>query len=89
MAENKETPKSDKNDKKPKSWFNSSWPFAILVLTFILFQILFSGKYTQKAGQREVEEMVMNHDIEKVIVINEEQAEIYLKAESLKSGALS
>ncbi len=86
MAESNETPKSDKNDKKPKSWISSSWPIAILLLTFIVFQLLFSGKYTQKAGQREIEEMVMNHDIEKVIVINEEQAEIYLKPDSLKSG---
>lgn len=86
MAESKETPKSDKNDKKPKSWFNSSWPIIIVVSTFLVFQLLFAGKYTQKAGQREIEEMVMNHDIEKVIVVNEEQAEIYLKAESLKSG---
>ncbi|MCA1740956.1 MAG: ATP-dependent zinc metalloprotease FtsH [Bacteroidales bacterium] len=86
MAESNETPKSDKNDKKPKSWFSSSWPIAILLLTFIVFQLLFSGKYTQKAGQREIEEMVMNYDIEKVIVINEEQAEIYIKPDSLKSG---
>lgn len=86
MADSKEPPKSDKNDKKPKSWFSSSWPIAILLLTFILFQLLFSGKYTQKAGQREIEEMVMNHDIEKVIVVNEEQAEIYIKPDSLKSG---
>lgn len=85
MAESN-TPKSDKNDKKPKAWFNSSWPIIIVVSTFLVFQLLFAGKYTQKAGQREIEEMVMNHDIEKVIVVNEEQAEIYLKAESLKSG---
>ena len=85
MAESN-TPKSDKNDKKPKSWFNSSWPIIIVVSMFLVFQLLFAGKYTQKAGQREIEEMVMNHDIEKVIVVNEEQAEIYLKAESLKSG---
>ncbi|MHC1732753.1 MAG: ATP-dependent zinc metalloprotease FtsH [Bacteroidales bacterium] len=85
MAESN-TPKSDKNDKKPKSWFNSSWPIIIVVSTFLVFQLLFAGKYTQKAGQREIEEMVMNHDIEKVIVVNEEQAEIYIKAESLKSG---
>ncbi|MBE0668428.1 MAG: hypothetical protein IH593_12270, partial [Bacteroidales bacterium] len=60
MAESNETPKSDKNDKKPKSWLSSSWPIAILLLTFIVFQLLFSGKYTQKASQREIEEMVMN-----------------------------
>jgi cell division protease FtsH len=87
MAESKETPKSNnKNDKNSRSWFSSSWMFAILLLTFIVFQLLFSGKYTQKAGQREIEEMVMHHDIEKVVVINEEQAEIYIKPDSLKSG---
>ena len=86
MAESKETPKSDKNGKKPKTWLSSSWPIVIVVSTFLVFQLLFAGKYTQKAGQREIEEMIMNHDIEKVIVVNEEQAEIYIKADSLKSG---
>ncbi|MEZ4998644.1 MAG: hypothetical protein R2758_14660 [Bacteroidales bacterium] len=69
MAESKETPKSNKNDKNNgKSWFNSSWLFAILLLTFIVFQVLTAGKYTQKAGQREIEEMVMNHDIERLLL---------------------
>jgi len=86
MAESKETPKSDKNGKKPKSWFSSSWPIVIVVTTFLVFQLLFAGKYSQKAGQREIEAMIMQHDIEKVIVINEEQAEIYIKPDSLKSG---
>ena len=87
MAESKETPKSNKNDKSNgKSWFNSSWLFAILLLSFIVFQVMTSGKYTQKAGQREIEEMVMHHDIEKVIIVNEEQAEIYIKTDSLKTG---
>jgi len=86
MAESN-TPKSGKNEKSSgKSWFNSSWLFAILLLTFIVFQVLSSGKYTRKAGQREIEEMIMHHDIEKVIIVNEEQAEIYLFPDSLKSG---
>ncbi|HNX84378.1 MAG TPA: ATP-dependent zinc metalloprotease FtsH [Bacteroidales bacterium] len=86
MAESN-TPKSNKNEKSNgKSWFNSSWLFAILLLTFIVFQVLTSGKYTQKAGQREIEAMVMHHDIEKVVIVNEEQAEIYLFPDSLKSG---
>ena len=86
MAESN-TPKSNKNEKSSgKSWFNSSWLFAILLLTFIVFQVLNSSKYTQKAGQREIEEMIRHHDIEKVIIVNEEQAEIYLFPDSLKSG---
>lgn len=86
MAENREPQKPVKNDKNSRSWFSSSWFFVILLLTFIVIQVLFSGKYTQKADQRQIEQMVMNHDIEKVVVINDEQAEIYIKPDSLKSG---
>jgi AFG3 family protein len=86
MAENKEPSRANKNDKNPKSKFNTNWFFFILLLAFIVMQVLFNGKYTQKAGQREIEQMVMNHDIEKVVVVNKDQAEIYIKADSLKSG---
>jgi cell division protease FtsH len=86
MAENNEPQKPVRNDKNPRSWFSSSWFFVILLLTFIVINVLFSGKYTQKADQRQIEQMVMNHDIEKVVVVNEEQAEIYIKPDSLKSG---
>jgi hypothetical protein len=38
------------------------------LLTFIVFQVLTAANIPE-AGQREIEEMVMNHDIEKVIVV--------------------
>ena len=86
MAEDQDTNKENKNDKPVKPKFNSNWIFAILVISVFAIQILFSGKSTQKAGQREIEQMVMHHDIEKVVVVNKDRAEIYLKADSLKSG---
>ena len=86
MAENKEPIKPTKNDKNAKAKFNTNWFFFILLLAFIAFQVLFSGKYTKKAGQRDIEQMVMHHDIEKVVVVNKDQAEIYIKPDSLKSG---
>lgn len=87
MAENDQPQKPiNKNDKTAKPRFNANWFFVILLLTFIVYNILFTGKYTQKADQRMIEEMVMNHDIEKVVVVNDEQAEIYIKVDSLKSG---
>jgi len=86
MAENKETNTENKNDKNTKPKFNSNWIFAILIISVFGLQFLFSGKATQKAGQREVEKMVVNHDIEKVVVVNKDRAEIYLKPEALKSG---
>jgi AFG3 family protein len=87
MAENDQPQKpNNKNDKTSKPRFNANWFFVILLLTFIAYNVLFTGKYTQKADQRMIEEMVMHHDIDKVIVVNDEQAEIYIKADSLKSG---
>jgi len=86
MAENKETNKENKNEKNSKPKFNSNWIFAILIISVFGLQFLFSGKATQKAGQREVEKMVVSRDIEKVVVVNKDRAEIYLKPESLKSG---
>src|SRR5665648_554739 len=86
MAENQEPNQENKNDKNAKPKFNSNWIFAILILSVFGLQFLFQGKATQKAGQREVEKMVINHDIEKVVVVNKDRAEIYIKADSLKSG---
>ena len=40
----------------------------------------------QKTTTSEIKEMIANHDIEKVVVVNKEQAEIYLKKEALESG---
>ncbi|MFZ0472971.1 MAG: ATP-dependent zinc metalloprotease FtsH [Bacteroidales bacterium] len=89
MAENKDPLKSNTNDKKLKPKFNTNWFFFILLLAFIAIQVLFNGKYTKKASQREIEDMITSHDIEKVVVVNKEQAEIYLKPEALKKEKYS
>jgi len=89
MAEDKGPSGPNKNDKKLKSRFNTNWFFFILLLAFIGIQVLFSGKYTKKASQRDIEEMIINHDIEKVVVVNKEQAEIYIKPEKLKEERYS
>src|SRR5665647_330650 len=89
MAENKEPSKPNKNDKNLKSKFNTNWFFFILLLAFIAIQVLFSGKYSKKASQKEIEDMIISHDIEKVVVVNKEQAEIYIKPEKLKEEKYS
>jgi ATP-dependent metalloprotease FtsH len=87
MAENQENNKENKLDKNGKpNKFNTSWIFAIILLSILGIQFLFTGKETKKAGQREIEEMIIHHDIEKVVVVNKDHAEIYIKKDSLKSG---
>lgn len=88
MAEN------DKNnqgtDKKPdktiKPRFNTNWIFAILALSVILFSLFNTRNTSEKTSTSELKAMIANHDIEKVVVVNKEEAEIYLKKEALESG---
>ena len=87
MAEKTNNPLPDnKNNKNAKQKFNSNWIFAILALSIILFQILFSGKTAQKATTSLIKDMIANHDIEKLVVVNKDQAEIYLNSKAIESG---
>jgi AFG3 family protein len=75
-----------KPDKNSKPRFNTNWIFAILALSVILFQLLYSGKSVAKTTTSEIKDMIAHRDIEKVVVVNKETAEIYLKKEALESG---
>jgi ATP-dependent metalloprotease FtsH len=75
--------KSDKN-LKPK--FNSNWIFAIIAVSILVFQIIYSSKSTQRTTPGQLNEMIAKRDIDKIIVVNKEKAEIYLKKEAIESG---
>jgi len=75
-----------KPDKNTKPRFNTNWIFAILALSVILFQLFYGGKSVEKTTTSEIKAMIANRDIEKVVVVNKEEAEIYLKKEALESG---
>src|SRR5664280_1495355 len=88
MAENTNT--NQASDKKPdknlKPRFNTNWIFAVLAVSLILFTLFNNGKTSQPTTISEVRDMIKNHDIERVIIANKDQAEIYLKKEALESG---
>jgi AFG3 family protein len=88
MTEN--TNSNQGTDKKPdkniKPRFNTNWIFAIVAIFVILFQFFYSGKPIAKTTKNEIVEMIANRDIEKIVAVNKDQAEIYLKKEALESG---
>ncbi len=87
MADNLNNTSSEKkNGKNTKPRFNSNWIFAILALSVILFEVVFTNKPTQKATTSMIKDMIANHDIEKIVVINKEVAEIYLTKDAVGSG---
>jgi cell division protease FtsH len=88
MAENTNNSQAPekKPDKNGKPRFNTNWIFAILAVSLILFSVFNNGKAVQQTTTSEIKGMIANHDIEKIVVVNKEQAEIYLKKEALESG---
>jgi hypothetical protein len=75
-----------KPDKNLKPRFNTNWIFAILAVSVILFQLFAGGKNVPKTTTSEIKSMIAHHDIEKITVVNKEQAEIYLTKEAIESG---
>jgi ATP-dependent metalloprotease FtsH len=75
-----------KPDKNLKPRFNTNWIFAILAVSVILFQLFAGGKTVPKTTTSEIKSMIAHHDIEKITVVNKEQAEIYLTKEAIESG---
>jgi AFG3 family protein len=90
MAENKKTSNNkgtdNKTDKNSKPRFNTNWIFAILAGAVFLFQLFYGGKAVQKTTTSEIKEMIAKQEIEKIIVVNKDQAEIYLYNEVVESG---
>ena len=88
MTEN--TSNDQAPDKKPekslKPRFNTNWIFAVLAVSLILFSLFNNGKGVQQTTTSEIKSMIANHDIEKIVVVNKDQAEIYIKKEALESG---
>jgi AFG3 family protein len=75
-----------KPDKNLKPRFNTNWIFAVLAVSLILFSLFNNGKAVPQTTKSEIMSMIASHDIDKIIVVNKEQAEIYLKKEAIESG---
>jgi ATP-dependent metalloprotease FtsH len=72
-----------KSDKGLKPKFNSNWIFAIVAVSILAFQFLNMGKTIPETTMGKIQEMINNREIEKIIVVNKEKAEIYLKKEAI------
>ncbi|MFT5072327.1 MAG: AFG3 family protein [Chitinophagales bacterium] len=86
MGENKKS----KNKSKEDGGFNPYWIYAILgvLLVVSLFLSNGAGGENNKVITQNyfVTEMLLANDVEKVIVVNDNQVEVYLKKESLENN---
>jgi cell division protease FtsH len=58
----------------------------VLFGSIILFQVFYAGKSVQNTTTSEIKSMIASRDIDKLVVVNKDQAEIYLKKEAIESG---
>ena len=88
MAEDSNTNQGQerKGEKNLKPRFNTNWIFAIVAISILIFQIVFSSKGTEKVNTGELKDMLIKRDIKNIVVVNKDFAEIYLKDEVIKSG---
>ena len=86
MATNKN---SDKNNKSPKT-FNPYWIYALLLLFIITTFFLNPNSTTKEISWLQFEQNILKkQDVEKIIIINKEIAEIFIKQEDDKDKSTS
>ena len=73
-------------NKNPKPRFSSNWIFLIIALGFLVFNFMYSGKSAEKTSMGDIKKMIEHRDIEKIVIVNRKEAEIFLKNEALASG---
>ncbi|MBX7181497.1 MAG: ATP-dependent zinc metalloprotease FtsH [Bacteroidia bacterium] len=75
----------DQKSKKPKFQFNFYWIYIVVAVVFLGFQFI-----TLTEGPKEITwkklstEMLAPHDVDHIVVVNKETAEIYIKPDRLK-----
>jgi cell division protease FtsH len=70
---------------KPK--FNSYWIIGIILLAMIGMQFLSSGNNLKEMDTNRFFQVLQRGDIEKIVIVNKEKVEIYIKAERLSDPA--
>ncbi|MEF8811455.1 MAG: ATP-dependent metallopeptidase FtsH/Yme1/Tma family protein, partial [Bacteroidales bacterium] len=74
----------DNNNKKPYPKFNIYWVYALIAIFFISLNFMNLGGSPKETTWQEFQRtMLKNQDVERIVVINKEKAEVYLKDEAL------
>ena len=81
--QNENNPSPRKNSNLPK--FNFYWIYAIIAI--VMIGLFFLPKdFAQKTTWLSVRNnMILTHDVEKIIVVNKEKAEVFIKKNSLSN----
>ena len=75
--------KKDTNSNMPKFKFNSYWIYAAIFLLIMAFQFFSSGDLATKSiSKNEFNEILRENDISKIVILNNNLAQIFIKEEA-------
>jgi ATP-dependent metalloprotease FtsH len=92
MAENKNTPPNrnfNPNLKKPKGGFSFYWIYGILAVVFLGLQFFNWNGSSEESSMKDFVKMLAKGHVEKIVIVNDEKAEIYINKDSLKNKEYS
>ncbi|MFH0864838.1 MAG: ATP-dependent zinc metalloprotease FtsH [Bacteroidota bacterium] len=92
MAENKKTTQNknfNPNIRKPKGGFSFYWIYGILAVVFLALQFFSWSGSSEKTNMKDFVKILAKGHVEKIVIINDEKAEIYIKKDSLKNKEYS
>ncbi len=89
MSENKNTKPTNKDNSPLKQFnfkFNFYWIYAIIFIVLIGFQMMNNSELAgNDLTENKFDEILNKNEIEKIVIINKDIAQIYLKSEALDS----
>jgi AFG3 family protein len=69
----------------PKPKFNIYWVYGLIILAFLSIQLFKIGNHVEDTDSNKFFEMLKAHDVERIIVVNKEKVEVYIKQDKLNS----
>ena len=84
---NKDSSNNKKGPQKPK--IASYWIYIAIAVVFLGLQFINISEPVDEIGQLKLEQLIKQRSVSKIIVVNRERAEIFLKAESPENTAPS
>lgn len=69
----------------PRPKFNIYWIYTLILIGFVFLQFYDFGGKPDEIDFYKLKEMVTSNDVEKIVIVNKEIAEIYLRSQSINS----
>src|SRR6056297_2913150 len=85
--ENQNNPNNKSSDKKPKPKFNMYWVYGIIFVLFIALNFMNFGTGPKEITWQDFKNNMLKQDeVQKIVVINKEKAEVYIKPDAINKS---